>query len=229
MQATIRTRYSFTAQRIAGAVLMQRRAADIEAMSAPDGLARAEHRALVVAAVKESAAALGDELDEILQHGPGHHLGSNGTNAEALAILSPVADLISRSQGVLEKYAIVLALLRKPALPKGERTYQDTVLLVGLRNELEHYRSNWDGDTKRASLLPALQAKHFAPPPFVSTSANFFPHQVLGAACARWAPEASAAFIDHVYEVLGVRSVLDGHRVLGADFVDIMPARRKSS
>jgi hypothetical protein len=224
--ARVHTRYSFTAQFVGGAALLQRRAAEIEGLAAPAPLAQVEHRALVVSIMMQAGAALGTELEEILRHGPGHHLGSNGIDHAALAILSPVADLISRSQGVLDKYEIVLALLHKSPLKKGEAIYQNASLLVDLRNELEHYESKWEGKTKRATLLKTLQQKKFAPPPFVNPAANFFPHKALSAACARWAVETSAAFIDHAYDLLGVPSMLDAHRRSDAESASIIPARR---
>jgi len=136
--AVANTRYSFTAQFLRGGAIFTHRAYEIEAgadASISDEL-RSEQVACVVGAVTQAAAALEAEISEILIHGPGHHLGSNGVDATARDFLSPLASAIDR-EPTLRRYDLVLHLLGKPAL-KGARPYQDADLLTRLRNELIH-------------------------------------------------------------------------------------------
>jgi hypothetical protein len=221
--ARFRTRYSFTVQYVAGAVLLARRVSVIEQTASPDALMRAEHRALIVACVMQASAALESELAEVLEYGPGHHLGSNGIDRDALLFIGPFAEIIGRCPGVLERWAMLLHLLKKPAFDKGQWPYQDAELLVGLRNELVHYRSQWDGVTKKKSVLVGLRAKRFARPTFLADNVNIFPQAVLSAECAEWACVTAAGFLDAAYLRLGVSGVLDAHRRPGAEFEKIIP------
>src|SRR5258706_10562543 len=83
IRATADTRYSFTAQFLRGGAIFARRAHEIETSANVSEELRSEHVACVVGAVTQAAAALEAEIYEILTHGPGHHLGSNGINATA--------------------------------------------------------------------------------------------------------------------------------------------------
>jgi hypothetical protein len=220
------TRFSFTAHFIAGAVLMHRRAAAIEALLSPEEVEKGEHMTLVAGAVMQSAGALEAEASELLDHGPGHHLGSNHLDRNGAAILEANAESLRPEAGrVLEVLERILELLGRPKLSKGTFPYQDAYLLVSLRNALVHYKSMWAGGTRRPTLLASLQKKRFKAPTFINPHANFFPHQVLGADCARWAFVTAAAFLDIYYDHLGVPSVLDGHRLPGAAFQSVMPTR----
>jgi hypothetical protein len=219
------TRYSFTAAYIAGAVLFARRARSIEANDASSVEERTEHRAAVAASVMQSSAALECETAEISMHGPGHQLGSNRIDHAAKEFLEPIAGVID-GESVLDRYDLILHLLRKPSMDRSRAPHQDADLLIGLRNDLVHYKSHWDGLTGRKSLLNRLAAKKFAPPPwFAEAAVNFYPHRVLSASCADWAAASAARFLDHFYGLLGVPSILDGHRVPGADYRTIIPAR----
>ncbi|MCC6666078.1 MAG: hypothetical protein IT375_20140 [Polyangiaceae bacterium] len=226
MKATLQTRYSFTAQFIAGAKVFSIKAAEIERLSAPSSRDITEHRAAVVAAVMQASASLESEFSEVVEHGPGHQLGTGRIDTEAAAFLHPFRDLLERQSGILERWDLLLQLLRRPPVPKGVQPHQDASLLVGLRNELTHYKSRWEGETKRKNLVGELRARRFAPPPspfFPPGQVNFFPHHVLGAACAKWACQTAAAYIDRVYMQLGIPSVLDGHRQGAAELRSLIP------
>src|SRR3972149_3207508 len=77
-------------------------------------------------------------------YGPGHPLGSNGLDSEARNFLAPVADIID-GESVLERYQLVLHLRGKRRLDRGEEPWQDTALVVRVRNELVRYKSRWRG------------------------------------------------------------------------------------
>src|SRR5208337_5583716 len=97
-RATARTRYSFTAQFLRGSAIFARRAHEIETRtdaSTSEEL-QADHLACVVGAITQAAAALEAEFSEVLTHGPGHHLGSNGINAAARDFLLPLAETVDR-------------------------------------------------------------------------------------------------------------------------------------
>lgn len=200
------SRYSFTSQFLAGAALQARTAFGMELVGNPASPIEEQcaHRSYVVGAVMQSVAALESEIWEVVHHGPGHHLGSNGVDETAKAFLAPVADLVD-DQRILDRYECVLHLLHKDPLQRGILPFQDAELVVGLRNEIVHYKSKWGDDLARVKLLRAMESKNHRRPPFLpEMGVNFFPHQCLSADCAAWAVETCAEFLEAFYLHLGV-------------------------
>ena len=175
MGAILDLRYTFTGQFVHGAANFARHAHEIEGASGFTDEAVADHRAHVVGAVMQSAAAIESEIAEILMHGPGHHLGNDGASISARDFLLPVADVIDR-QPPLRKYQLTLHLLNKPALDRGAQVYQNTDLLFRLRNELVHYKSKWASQMNdQTSVFVRLEALRFEKPPFTLPDMTFFP------------------------------------------------------
>jgi hypothetical protein len=210
-QLTADTRYSFTAQFLRGGTICAHHAHAIETMPAAlsEGQA-AEHRAYVIGAIVQSAAALESEISEITMHGPGHHLGSNGVDAQARDFLSPMAGVIDGEQ-TLRRYDLVAHLLRKQPYDKGMHPYQPAALLTKLRNELIHYKSKWGTQMERQSLIRQLEDLKFDKPAFISPHSNFFPHQCLSASLAGWSVTTGVAFINSFYAKLEIASPLAPH------------------
>lgn len=206
-------RYSFTAQFLRGATLFARRSREIEdseGQTITEDLI-SEHRACVVAAIMQSAAALESEMSEILLHGPGHHLGSDRNDHRAHDFLIPLADIID-DEPTLNRYDLVLHLLNKPPLNHDVNPYQDTNLLIKLRNEIIHYKSKWGEEMERQKLFTSLKNLRFEKPKFVSPHTNFFPHQFLSASCASWVVITATNFIDHFFSLIDFTSPLAAHR-----------------
>lgn len=206
-------RSSFTGQFLMAAAMQARAAAEFES-KAPAAVSEDEkiaHRGCVVGAIMQATAALEGEIWEVMVYGPGHHLGSNGLDSEARDFLAPVADVID-GESVLDRYQLVLHLLGKRRLNRGEPPWQDAALVVRLRNELVHFKSRWGSELDRSKLLGALKAKNHPKPPFIEGSANFFPYECLSAACASWAVQSCVAFLDAFCAHLGFPGRLDGYR-----------------
>jgi hypothetical protein len=198
-------RYGFTNQFLLASALFARRCKEIERdhPDNPDERILTEHRGLVVAAIMQSVAAIETEAAELVMYGPEHHRGSNAVNEEARKFLAPFADVID-DQDVLERYVLILHLLRKPLLEKGKQPWQDMATLVKLRNELVHYKSKWGSDMERQSRFDRFQQLRLAKPPFIGAGQNFFPHQCLSAARAKWAVQTAVAFLNAVDDRLEV-------------------------
>ena len=213
VEAVADTRYSFTPQFLMAAHLQAKAAAEIETILETEITEREKvmHRGYVVGAIMQSCAALEAEIWELVNHGPGHHLGSDKTDQAAKNFLAPLVELIEK-QETLSRYEIMLHLLRKTPLPHGEQPSQDASLVVRLRNELVHYKSRWGEDLERQKLFVALQQKNHPKPPFISDNVNFFPHECLSAACACWAVSSIVKFIDKFYDRLGIQTPLSGYR-----------------
>lgn len=212
MTATAEVRYSFTAQFLRGGAIFAARAHKIEGdgADAASEEVQAEHRAYVVGAVIQCAAALEAEISEVAVHEPGHHLGSNGLDLSAQAFLRPFVDVID-DQPTLHRYELVLHLLRRPAIDRGVHPYQPADLFIKLRNELIHYKSKWGPEMDREKMFARLQQLRLEKPPFISPHTNFFPHQCLSASLASWSVTTVAAFINEFYSALGIASPLKAH------------------
>ncbi len=211
--ATADSRYSFTAQFLRGAGIFAKHAREIEQSTGTTATEDipSEHRAFVVAAIIHSSAALEAEISEVAEYGPGHHLGSNGLDVLAHDMLSPIAAVVD-DQPTLERYQLVLHLLRKPKFAPGHQPLQSVALLIRLRNELVHYKSRFGSKMENIKFLETLRQLNHARPPFVSSHANFFPHHCLSADCAIWSVNTALVFIDAFYGKLDIHSPLDAHR-----------------
>ena len=210
LNADVRT--SLTGQFLMAAAMQVRAAEEFESRPSAEVTENdtVAHRGFVVGAIMQSTAALECEVWELTAYGHGHHLGSNGTDTAARDFLVPIAEVID-SQSVLERYQLVLHLLKKTPLNRGEQPWQDTALVVRLRNELVHYKSRWGEELDRTGLLRALQSKKHPKPPFVLSS-NFFPYECLSAACASWTARSCVAFLDSFYASLGFPGRLEPFR-----------------
>jgi len=206
------TRYSFTAQFLCASAIFSRQCAEIESLQPVNSNNKilTEHRGLVTAAIMQCVAAIEAESAELTMHGPGAHLGSNGTDMAAKKILEPLADFIDGQQP-LDKFQIILHILSKPPMEKGDKIWEDMALLIKLRNELIHYKSKLGKEMDSKKLFKSLEGLKLAKPPFASLQANFFPHQFLGAACAVWSVRTSVAFLNSFYDHLGIESCLKGY------------------
>lgn len=171
----IQLRYSFTAQFLRGAAMLTGRAHHIEneAGDAVSDEVQAEHRSYIIGTVIQCAAGLEAGISEIAQYGPGHHLGSNGIDENARALLQPLAEMID-SQPTVRRYELVLHLLGRPPLDRGRDPHQATSLLIRVRNELIHYKSKWETEMDQEKLFMSLRQLRLQKPPFISPTQNFF-------------------------------------------------------
>ena len=94
--------------------------------------------------------------------------------------------MIDRQQEPLERYQVILHLLQKAPLGRGEQPWQDMAILIKLRNQITHYKSQWGQHMEGKDLFKSLQSLRLKKPPFIPANTNFFPHQCLSAECAAW-------------------------------------------
>ena len=222
--ATPRIRYSFAPQMVAGAILFARQAKTLEESPSPTPQDVATHRAYVVSAVLQAAAAIETEQNEVFDHGPRHHLGGSTSPAELaqLDVLGKKREKM-RNASVVDRWNRLLTFLgRQPLDPEGT-LYKDIELLAHLRNEIVHYHSKDEGATAKPDLFARLSARGLVlhlPPPFAS--ATRFPHGIVNARCAHWCASTAVTCMDELGERLGVDSILAAHRLPGADLAPIL-------
>lgn len=194
-----------------GAKYFADQAGEIEAESEVDQARQMQHRAYVTAAIMQSAAALESEVWQLTRYGPGQHLGTNGTDLDAQKLLDPIKEDVDGMK-VLRRYEVILHLLGKEQMDRGAKTYQQGNLLIRLRNELVHYKSESGPEMDRKGLYKSLKNLRCSKPPFVQGNVNHFPFECLSAECAVWAWKSAVAFLDEFSEKLGKPCVLDGYR-----------------
>ncbi len=69
-------------------------------------------------------------------------------------------EAIKKSDKTLDKYQTALKLNRVSLFEIGKNPYQDAKLLIGLRNELVHFKPEWDDDAnEHIKLATKLESK----------------------------------------------------------------------
>ncbi len=95
---------------------------------------------------------------------------------------------------VLERYCLVHERAMGKRLDTGRGIAQATKVLVKLRNELVHSKSEWRDDATVSRALRSACRNRFALNPFLCGEA-FFPDQCISASCAAWAVRTAEAFL----------------------------------
>lgn len=110
----------------------------------------------------------------------------------------------------LEKYQTALKLAGKEEFKRGENPYQDTNLLIQLRNALVHFKpeSHHETDTEPKELEVKLRAKFpLNPLEPDKPTVPFLTHRCLGYGCALWATKSSIALTDEFFSRMGLKAI----------------------
>lgn len=215
--------YSLDHARAAAHFVRQCSKLEAEAATPPDGAIDeqllVEHRSAVTAAIFTSVAFLEASVNELFASADHDNLevggGRGGLPQRGRRLLALLGEPLERAS-TLDRYQIALGLLDREPFETGAQPFQDTVLLVKLRNMLVHYRPEWrpgaidgaasDPDTK---VEKALVGKGFKPNPFTSDVNPFFPDRCLGHGCAAWAWASALAFASDFFRRIGVTAVYE--------------------
>ena len=112
---------------------------------------------------------------------------------------------------ILRKYQVVLTACGHAPLPEGEAPFQPCADLITLRNELVHFKPEWDHELRKHKKLESRLSTKFAQNQLSTQSAGtmvWFPHRCLGAGSAEWAWATVRAFSVAFGQQLGVGSRL---------------------
>jgi hypothetical protein len=210
-QMDLQLRYNFTYNFLVGAASLTRLSLEIEKKGKHSTEEeQLQHKSFVAGAIMQSVAALESEVWCLLYHGPGHHLGSNGLDKEAKDILSIVADTFEK-ESVLIKFDLIIQLIRRKKLALGIQPMQDLSLVIGLRNELTHFKSLWTNELERKRLFKTLEEKDSIPPTYKPDGyQNFFPHICLTHRRAKWSLDTVVSFLEYYYSELDIKSPIEG-------------------
>lgn len=112
----------------------------------------------------------------------------------------------SERKSTLKKYQKALELFGRKEISEQDEKYLNVDLLINLRNDLIHAKSEWVHDspeknerTKCLKYQTAFQNK-FSLNPFMGVGNAFFPDQCIGHGCAKWAIVSAVEFVDYFFQ-----------------------------
>ena len=103
---------------------------------------QAEHRAFVTGCIFSSVSFLEAQVNELFTdaaEGQREHIHQLGDKIYLFAEMWKLGVPRTASYSILEKYEFALALAEREPLDRGSLVYQDTKLLISMRNALIHY------------------------------------------------------------------------------------------
>lgn len=111
-------------------------------------------------------------------------------------------------QSILEKYRIALAL-KGEKLEAGGKLYQNTNILIKMRNALIHFKPEWEDEKKAHQKIDKDIAGRFKPSPFLLNKRLSFPQNCMSYSCAKWAVISSIEFVKDFEDRFGIKSKID--------------------
>jgi hypothetical protein len=170
-----------------------------------------EHRARVLSSIVASVAFLEAMINELYQDAADGHAPKGGhITPLSLECRQLMAELWqSTSSGmleVIEKYERLLLFAHAPQLDRGGQVYENTRLVLRLRNAIVHFRpEDRSAEDELNKLQKGLQARGFADNALMGSSGNpWWPDKALGYGAAEWAHRSVQALADHVSDAIGI-------------------------
>jgi hypothetical protein len=213
-------RFYYSHYHLTAAAFFARQSAQIERNN-PSGDAGSfedllQHRAYVTGCIFSSVSFLEAQINEVF----------TDASEDKRDFIHPLGDRIflfaemwrlevprTASFPILKKYEIALALAQKDSFDRGDVIYQDTKLLIKLRNALIHYEPLSSTGSAKASRDEEERFRgKFILNPLTGSKTPFFPERCMGHGCAQWAVTTSVRFVDHFCERLGIKPFFDSVR-----------------
>jgi hypothetical protein len=177
---------------------------------------QAEHRAFVTGCIFSSVSFLEAQVNELFTDAAEdqrEHIHQLGDKIYLFAEMWKLGVPRTASYSILEKYEIALALAERGSLDRGSLVYQDSKLLISMRNALIHYEPLSSTSTHESSQVWENKFRgKFSLNPLTGSKTPFFPIRCMGYGCARWAVESSVSFVDHFCSRLGIEPVFNSVR-----------------
>lgn len=204
---SLRLKHSFSKQHHWAARNFSEEAAHIE--NSNTELSKVEdvrkHRAYVTGAILFAIAALEASINEFYQEAlDGNKNTLSGLNDSQLSTLAKQWVTFNSHFSVLEKYQEALKSVGQKEFDRSRNPFQDTSSLVYLRNALIHYKPEWEDEAKVHQKIEVRLHKKFSLNTFSNPKGLWFPHQCLGAGCAKWSVDTIESFMSEFCKVLGI-------------------------
>jgi hypothetical protein len=203
---TVRIKHSLSKQHVRGARLLAAKASEIESRGLPiPETVLVEHRACVMGSIMSAVAALEASINELFLEVRDAEPRTTDTLDERGSGLMVALWAETERLPILEKYQRALLFCGRPSFARGQAPFQDADSLVKLRDNLVHYKPEWnDEEGRHQSMMLRLKDKFPLNP--TAEGDLWFPHQCLSAGCASWATQVAAAFLNDFCVRLGVPS-----------------------
>jgi len=170
-----------------------------------------KHRAYVTGAILSAVAALEASINELYLEAQDRNKNTlSGLNDSELSALVNKWTTVKCSNKrferlfILDKYQEALKSVNKKEFKTGEYPYQDAASLIYLRNALVHYKPEWDDEANVHSTIKARLKGKFRLNTFSDMNSLWFPHQCLGAGCAKWSVDVIELFMSEFCKVIGI-------------------------
>lgn len=194
-----------------------RRCSEVEKEAAGSGQFNYEHMAYASSAVMASVAFMEATINETLQDLADSDPDEVSSRCEGISIstarvlrelwLPPGrenAGFLEKSS-ILEKYRVTLAAAGAKPLDTGAAPYQSAKKLIELRNDLVHFKPQWQGDDQKKHKMEASLRTEFAGSTiFPGSVSPWYPTMCLGAGCAAWAHRSATALVDEWRKRIGL-------------------------
>jgi len=202
---SMRVKHSFSKQHYSAASYFSNEAKKIENSNANlSKLDLSKHRTYITGTIFFAVAALEASINEF-------YLEVIDRNKNTLSSLNDteLSDLANiwkdvETKAILDKYQEALKSLGKKEFDRGRNPFQDTDSLITLRNALVHYKPEWDDETDVHKKIETRLHKKFSLNTFSKPKNLWFPHQCLGAGCARWSIDTIESFMSEFCKALGI-------------------------
>jgi len=163
-----------------------------------------KYRAYVTGTILFAVAALEASINELyLEALDRNKTTLSGLNDSQLTALTNQWVTVERLC-VLEKYQEALKFSGQKEFDRGKNPFQDADSLIDLRNALVHYKPEWDDEAKVHQKIKVRLEKKFSLNPFSNPKGLWFPHQCLGAGCAKWSVDTIESFMSEFCNILGI-------------------------
>jgi hypothetical protein len=112
---------------------------------------------------------------------------------------------------ILDKFDLVLLLRNRPALKRGAEPAQSVIALIGLRDQLTHFKPGAAGGQKAHDKVSKGLQSLIEPSPFWPPG-PLFPERWASHNCATWAVNSCLAYADAFAAAAGLPPKFDLHR-----------------
>jgi len=209
---SLRLKHSFSKQHHWAARYFSEEVARIETSSTKlSEQDKRKHRAYVTGAILSAVAALEASINEFYLEAQDRNKNtlSGLTDSELSALVNKWTTVKCSNKRferlfILDKYQEALKSVGRKEFNRGGHQYQDADSLIYLRNALVHYKLEWDDETKVHSNIEARLKSKFLLNTFSDVKSLWFPHQCLGAGCAKWSVDIIELFMSEFCKVIGI-------------------------
>ena len=203
---THKQKHSFSTQHLRAADLFASEAGQYETATnvteSPDETHLMKHRACVTVAILSAAAFLESSINELYMSVIDGDQKFSHLPTERFEKVWEGED--GGKFPILNKYQKALDMAGKKCFDKGDQPYQDADSLIKLRDVLMHYKPEWNDEGGNHQKLEQRLSKKFPLNRYFGQQYLWFPHQCLGAGCARWSVDTARDFSDEFCSRLGI-------------------------